>query len=161
MESRFRYRFFSPRKTLRGADILPGQTVLEVGCGTGFYTVSAAQLVGDQGRLVAMDVLPMSIEQVSKKMQTANLKNVRLVKGDALHTGLSAEIIDTVLLFGVIPSLVLPLNRLLPEMHRILKPEGILAVWPPIPGWLPQSILRSELFTYASKRNGVYNFRQC
>ena len=31
MESRFRYRFFGPMKILRGADILPGQTVLEVG----------------------------------------------------------------------------------------------------------------------------------
>jgi demethylmenaquinone methyltransferase/2-methoxy-6-polyprenyl-1,4-benzoquinol methylase len=49
MESRLRYRFSGPMKILRGADIQPGQTVLEVGCGTGFHTVSAAQLIGDQG----------------------------------------------------------------------------------------------------------------
>ena len=70
MESRFRYRFFGPIQTLRGADIHPGQTVLEVGCGTGFFTLSAAQFIGDQGCLVAMDVLPASIEIVSKKVQT-------------------------------------------------------------------------------------------
>ena len=78
MESRFRYRFFGPMITLRGADIQPGQTVLEVGCGTGFYTVPAAQLIGDLGCLVAMDVLPESIERVSKRVQSANLKNVRV-----------------------------------------------------------------------------------
>jgi ubiquinone/menaquinone biosynthesis C-methylase UbiE len=161
MESRFRYRFFAPMTTLRGADIKPGQTVLEVGCGTGFYTVSAAQLIGDQGCLVAMDVLPVAIERVSKKVQTANLKNVRVVKGDAMNTGLDAESMDAVLLFGVIPAPMLPLNRLLPEMHRILRAEGTLAVWPPISGWLPQSILRSRLFTCAGKRNGVYNFKRC
>ncbi len=34
MESRFRYRFFAPINILRGTEILPGGTVLEVGCGT-------------------------------------------------------------------------------------------------------------------------------
>jgi ubiquinone/menaquinone biosynthesis C-methylase UbiE len=158
MESRFRYRFFGPMQILRGADIHPGQTVLEVGCGTGFFTLSAAQFIGDQGCLVAMDVLPASIEIVSKKVQTANLKNVRVVKGDAMNTMLDAESIDAVLLFGVIPAPMLPLNRLLPEMHRILKPGGTMAVWPP--SWIRQSILRSGLFTYACKRNGVFNFRR-
>ncbi|HAJ75972.1 MAG TPA: hypothetical protein DCM64_05910 [Gammaproteobacteria bacterium] len=57
MESRLRYRFSGPMKILQGADIQPGQTVLEVGCGTGFHTVLAAQLIGDEGYLVAMDVL--------------------------------------------------------------------------------------------------------
>jgi len=159
MESRFRYRFFGPMKILQGADIHPGQTVLEVGSGTGFFTVTAAQLIGDQGCLVAMDVLPMSIEAVSKKVQTANLKNVRVVKGDAMNTMLDSASMDAVLLFGVIPAPMLPLNRLLPEMHRILKPGGTMAVWPPI--WIRQSILRSGLFTYACKRNGVFNFRRC
>jgi ubiquinone/menaquinone biosynthesis C-methylase UbiE len=160
MESRFRYRFFGPMVTLQGADIKPGQTVLEVGCGTGFYTVSVAQLIGDQGYLVAMDVLPVAVERVNKKVQQSNLKNVLVVKCNAMNTGLDSESMDVVLLFGVIPAPMLPLNRLLPEMHRILKPKGTLAVWPPIPGFLPKSILRSGLFTYNSKRNGVYNFRR-
>ena len=161
MESRFRYRFFGPMKILSGADLLPGQVVLEVGCGTGYFTVPAARLIGDEGCLVAMDVLSDSVELASKKVRTAHLKNVRVVKGDALGTDLDAESFDTVLLFGVIPSPMLPLTRLLPEMRRVLKAEGTLAVWPPLPGWLPQSILRSGLFTYASQRNGVHNFRRC
>ncbi len=160
MESRFRYRFFSPTKILQGADIQPQQTVLEVGCGTGFFTITAAQLIGNQGCLVAMDVLPVSIEQVSKKIQNANLENIRLVQGDALDTGMVAGIIDKVLLFGVIPSPVLPLIRLLPEMHRVLKQEGTLAVWPPVPDYLPQSILKSELFMYISRWYGGYNFKR-
>jgi ubiquinone/menaquinone biosynthesis C-methylase UbiE len=108
-----------------------------------------------------MDVLSDSVELVSKKVQTDDLKNVRVIKGDALDTGLDAESFHTVLLFGVIPAPMLSLPRLLTEMHRVLKPEGTLAVWPPVPGWLPQSILQSGLFTYASKRNGVHNFKRC
>ena len=158
MESRLRYRLFSPMQILRGADIHPGQTVLEVGCGTGFFTLTAAQLIGDKGCLIAMDILQVSVDTVAKKVQTANSKNVRVVKGDAMNTMLDSEIFDAVLIFGVIPAPMLPLNLLLPEMHRILKPGGTLAVWPP--SWTHQEILRSGFFTYASKGNGVYNYRR-
>ncbi len=164
MESRLRQWLMNPVKTLRGAGIQPGQTVLEVGCGTGFFTMPAAQLIGDQGCLVAMDVSSGFIEKVSKKVQNADLRNVRIVKRDALDTGLDIESIDKVLLFGVIPFPLLPLNRLLPEMHRVLKPEGTLVVWsfpPVVHFWVPKSILRSGLFTYIDKRNRVYNYKRC
>jgi len=78
-----------------------------------------------------MDILAASVETVSRKVQDANLKNVRVVKGDALDTKLDSESMDTVLLFGVLPAPMLPLDRLLPEMHRLLKPGGMMAVWPP------------------------------
>ena len=164
MGSKLRKRIFDPVKTLHGADVQLGQTILEVGCGTGFFTIPAAQLIGDQGCLVAMDVSSGFIEVVSKKVQNADLKNVRIVKRDALESGLESASIDKVLLFGVIPFPLLPLNLLLPEMHRVLKPEGTMAVWlfpPLVHSWVPKSIIRSGLFTYMNKRNGVYNYRRC
>lgn len=158
MESRFRYRFFGPTRILQGADIQPGQTVLEVGCGTGFFTLPAARLLGEQGSLVAMDILPMSVEAVTKRVQTANLKNVRVVQGDALNTQLAAESLDAVLIFGVIPAPMLPMEQLLAEMKRILKPGGTMAVWPP--SWVHQTIVQSGLFTFSSKRNSVSNYKR-
>jgi len=161
MESRFRYRFFSPVKILMGADIVPGQNVLEIGCGTGYFTIPAARLIGDEGNLTAMDILQESVDHVTMKVQKANLKNVSVKKGNAMDTGFNDETFHTVLLFGVIPAPMLPLNSLLSETHRILKAEGNLAVWPPIPGWLPQSILKSGLFTLRNKCCSVYNFKRC
>jgi demethylmenaquinone methyltransferase/2-methoxy-6-polyprenyl-1,4-benzoquinol methylase len=161
MESRFRYRFFPPNKILSGTNIEPGQTVLELGCGTGFFTIPAAQLIGESGSLTAMDVLQESVDLVSTKVQTANLKNVQMVKGNAMDTRLNGEIFDTVLLLGLIPAPMLPLHKLLSEIHRVLKAGGSLSVWPPVPGWLPQAILRSGLFAITDKRNGVYNFKRC
>jgi SAM-dependent methyltransferase len=160
MESRLRYRFFGPLTILRGADIRPGQTILEVGCGTGFFTVPAAEVIGAEGCLVAMDVLAAAVEEVSRKVRSANLTNVHLVRSTVLTTGLGAESFDAVLLFGVIPAPMLPMRGLLSELRRVLKPEGTLAVWPPIPGLLPQAIVRSDLFVYCGKRNGVHNFRR-
>ena len=159
MGSRLRGWLMNPVKTLRGAGIEPGHTVLEVGCGTGFFTIPAAQMIGDQGCLVAIDVLSDYIERVQKKVNSADLKNVQVVKRDALDTGLETQSIDTALLFGVIPFPSLPLNRLLPEMHRVLKPEGRLAVWLfPVSGLVPRWILQSGLFTFIHKKNGVHNY---
>ena len=164
MGSRARRRLMNPIKTLKGANIQPGQTVLEVGCGTGFFTIPAAELIGDDGCLVAMDPLSDYVKEVSKKVESAGLKNVRVVKRDALDAKLDTASIDKVLLFGVIPFPMLPLNRLLPEMHRVLKAEGTLAVWlfpPKVHFWVPKSILQFGLFTYVGKQNGVYNYNRC
>jgi demethylmenaquinone methyltransferase/2-methoxy-6-polyprenyl-1,4-benzoquinol methylase len=60
-----------------------------------------------------------------------------------------------VLIFGVIPAPMLPMQQLLPEMHRILKPGGAMAVWPP--SWVHRSIVQSGLFRFSGKRNGVSN----
>jgi ubiquinone/menaquinone biosynthesis C-methylase UbiE len=160
MESRIRYRFFSPKKILEGADIIPGQNVLEIGCGTGYFTIPAAKLVGENGSLTAMDILQESVDLVFEKVHMADLKNVSVIKGNAMNTDFSDETFHNILLFGEVPAPLLPLTRLLPEMHRILKSGGNLAVWPPVPGWLPHSILKSGLFTLKNKRNGVYNFQR-
>lgn len=159
MESRLRYRFFSPTQVLRGTEIQPGQTVLEVGCGTGFFTLPVAHLLGEQGKLVAMDMLSMSIEVVARKVQRDDLKNVQVIQGDALNTQLDDESLDVILIFGVIPAPRMPMDCLLAEMHRVLKIGGIMAVWPSI--GTHQSIVRSRLFTFSSKRNGVSNYKRC
>jgi ubiquinone/menaquinone biosynthesis C-methylase UbiE len=156
MESRFRYRFFGPMRIIKGADISPGQSVLEVGCGTGFFTIPLARFLGEQGSLVAMDVLPQSVEAVTRKVATANLENVRVTQGDVLHTGLAAQSLDAVVIFGVIPAPMLPMERLLSEIRRILKPGGLMVVWPP--SWVHQTIIQSGLFTLTGKRNGVFNY---
>ena len=163
MGSKARRWLMNPIKILQGAGIQPGQTVLEVGCGPGFFTIPAAELIGDEGCLIAMDALADYVKQVAKRADSAGLKNVQVVKRDALKTGLGPGTIDMALLFGVLPWPALPLSRLLPEMHRVLKPEGSLSVWlfPPIVhSWIPKSILRSGFFTYIKKRNGVYNYKR-
>ena len=102
--------------------------------------------------------MPESVEEVTKKSQAANLRNTRVFEGDALNIKLDSERMDTIILFGVIPAPVLPMNKLLPEMHRILKPGGKMSVWPPI--MVHKSILKSNLFSFSGKRNNVLTYRR-
>jgi ubiquinone/menaquinone biosynthesis C-methylase UbiE len=160
MQSPLRRRLSDPFKTLKAAGIQLGHEVLEVGCGTGFFTLPAAALVGDEGRVYAIDAHPLAIEQVSRKVRDAGLSNIRLIMADAIETGLAIESIDLVLLFGVIPSPTLPSDRLLPEMHRLLRPKGALAVWTAFPLWSPASLISRGLFAYVGKEDGVHNYRK-
>jgi ubiquinone/menaquinone biosynthesis C-methylase UbiE len=109
-------------------------------------TIPAAKLVGNEGRVYAIDPHPLAIEQVAMKVRDARLTNVKIIKADATEVGLASGSIDMILLFGVIPSPSLPLDRLLPEMHRLLKTEGSLAVWTVFPWWSPASLTRGGLF---------------
>jgi demethylmenaquinone methyltransferase/2-methoxy-6-polyprenyl-1,4-benzoquinol methylase len=159
MESRLRLAIHDPEKLLAGADIAKGQTVLEVGCGTGFFSLSAARLIGDTGHLICLDPVASYVHRVKEKMMDAGLNNVEVLRRDALETGLDSESVDTALLYGVLPFPTLPLDRLLPEMHRVLKPEGLLAVWLFLVSFgVPKRILASGLFIDKERKNGVFRY---
>ncbi len=154
-----RRRFSDPELIVQGAGVQPGQTVLEVGCGRGFFTLILAETLGPEGHLFALDVTQVSVDVVTQKVEAAGLLNVDVLKANALDTGLPGAQFDLVLLFGVIPSPTLPLGRLTPEMHRVLKPGGRLAVWTAVPGWPPKSVTQTGLFDYIGKENHCHTYR--
>lgn len=149
-----------PVKKLQAAGICSGMAVLEIGCGSGYFTVPAADFVGLNGCLHAIDIHPLAIETVSKKIEEINVTNVILSQRDTLETGFPSERFDLILVFGVIPTPVILLEKLLPEMHRLLKLEGKMAVWTAFPFWSPKSITRHELFKYDRVRDHVHIFRR-
>lgn len=163
MGSGLRKWLMDPVKTLRIADVQSSQIILEVGCGTGFFTIPAAKMIGDQGTLIAMDASSGFLKEVAKKVKKANLNNVDIVQRDALNTGLETTSIDKALLFGVIPFPLLPLDKLLPEMHRVLKTDGTMGVWlfpPLVHSWVPKAIVKSNLFGYIGNQKNVYNYKK-
>lgn len=160
-DSRLRHWLQNPEKILRGADLDVGQTVLEIGCGSGFFTIPAAKLIGASGHLIAMDPVESFIESVRRKARAASLENIEAVRRDALNSQIATASVDVVLLFGVVPFPTLPLDRLLPEIHRVLKPKGTMAVWLfPTNAGVPSAIGRSGLFNELGRKNGVYLYRR-
>src|SRR5512138_1252037 len=67
---------------LRYADIRPGETVLDIGCGGGIDTVLAARRVGPAGRVVALDFLPEMLDRTSAVVREAGLGNVEPLDGE-------------------------------------------------------------------------------
>ncbi|MCK4254854.1 MAG: class I SAM-dependent methyltransferase, partial [Candidatus Heimdallarchaeota archaeon] len=117
--------FVNPYKLLEQAGLKLDQTVLEVGCGPGHYTIPASKLVGENGFIYAIDINPFAIESVNKKVKKAGVKNVEGIVISVYDTGLDDQSVDLAFLFGV--RHVLDYTKVKKEMSRILKNEGILA----------------------------------
>jgi ubiquinone/menaquinone biosynthesis C-methylase UbiE len=100
--------------------------VLDYGCGPGSYVMPVIKLIGDIGTLYTLDVNPLAVKTVQRLAEKKKLSNVRVILSDCA-TGLPPASIDVVLLYDILHGLE---NRdeVLAELHRVLKPEGILSV---------------------------------
>jgi demethylmenaquinone methyltransferase/2-methoxy-6-polyprenyl-1,4-benzoquinol methylase len=113
----------NPYRILENAGLVKGQQVLEVGCGPGYFTLPAAEIVGRQGHVYAVDVNPYAIERVRKKVANAGIKNVTPMLGNASETGLPDQSLELAFLFGL-PRVEGGRPPLLKELARIIKPGG-------------------------------------
>ena len=117
---------FLPRKNiLEEAGIKPGLSVLDYGCGSGSYITAVAELVGDSGKIYALDVHPLAIERARRIASRNHLLNVETIQSDCA-TGLSDDSVDVALLYDVFHNLSDP-DSVLEELHRVLTPDGILS----------------------------------
>jgi ubiquinone/menaquinone biosynthesis C-methylase UbiE len=74
-----RYLFETPTRLLKGY-IEAGMTVLDVGCGEGYYTLGMAKLVGPKGRIIAVDTKIEAIAILEKKAEDAGLSQLIEIK---------------------------------------------------------------------------------
>ena len=116
-----------PYKALDAAGLQAGQAVLEVGCGPGFFTVPAAQVVGEKGSLLAMDVNSLAVEHVRRKIEEAGVTNEQVIVANAARTDLPDRGFDLAFVFGLARPIG-GIEAIWVELHRLLKTDGILSV---------------------------------
>jgi len=121
-----RHRLEDVRKPLKQAGIKEGQTVLDFGCGPGHYAIAAAKMVGANGKVYALDIHPLAAQSVEKKAKKEGLPNIVTIVSDR-DTRLPDQSIDIALAYDMI-SMVEDKEALAKELHRVLKPNGILSV---------------------------------
>jgi len=108
-------------------ELLPGMTVLDAGCGPGRLTIPLAQKVGNDGKVIAVDIQPGMLKRAQHKAHQANISNIQFVEaalgqGELGQNRFDRAILVTVL--GEIPDR----KAAVKEIYQALKPGGILSV---------------------------------
>jgi SAM-dependent methyltransferase len=101
------------RQLIKALGVRPGQTICDMGCGNGFYTLQLARLVGPKGLVYAVDIQPEMLQMLARNAAEARLPNIRPVLGTPIDPRLPAGSIDMVLCVDV--------------YHEFSHPEAMLA----------------------------------
>ncbi|MCH7872811.1 MAG: class I SAM-dependent methyltransferase [Planctomycetes bacterium] len=119
---RWAYRFVLDRLRLRS-----GMIALEVGAGTGAFTLPAARRVAPTGKVIAIDVQPEMIMQIEQRVEHAGITNVETYVAGAYELPLEDGSVDCAFFIAVLGEIADP-HRALNEAFRVLKSGGVLSI---------------------------------
>lgn len=116
-----------PEALLRRLGLRRGDTLADIGCGPGFFTIPAAEIVGEDGMILAADIQGEMLSAVRSRAAEHSLTNVHVVKTSDKEIPIPAGSCDLVLMAFVLNE-VGQRSSFLHRAARLLKPGGRLAV---------------------------------
>lgn len=127
----FRKLVHQPKEILK-TYVNPGDTVLDVGCGMGYFTLELAKMVGESGRVIAADLQSEMLAGLQKRVERADLlSRIQLHRTEQNRIGVDTPI-DFALAFWMVHE-VQDQTGFLQEIYGVLKPGGHLLIVEP---WL-------------------------
>lgn len=122
------YYFFRPAgKYLKKFGIMPGSTIVDWGCGPGAFITGASSMVGEKGKVYAVDVHEMAIASVERIIKRYNLKNVITILSDGNRSDIPDNSADLVYALDMF-HMVRESSLFLKELNRITRRNGVLII---------------------------------
>jgi SAM-dependent methyltransferase len=112
---------------IRLAEIRPGMSIADIGAGEGYYTVRLSPIVGRNGRVLAEDIVPATIQELARRVQRERLANVALKVGLPNDPQLPDASFDRVLMIHMYHEIEQPYEFLW-HLHGDLKRGGSIVV---------------------------------
>jgi ubiquinone/menaquinone biosynthesis C-methylase UbiE len=119
----------NPEKIV-GPYVKPGMTVLDVGCGMGFFSIAMAKMVGNHGGVVAIDLQQKMLDTLKRRAEKAGMADriqVHKCEQDRLGIDVVADFVLAFMMVHEVPDQ----RRLLEGIHSCLKPGGKLLMTEP------------------------------
>lgn len=155
LDSLERIKAFPPMEFLKLLPMKQTDHILDLGAGTGYLSIPAAQMT--EGTIYALDMDPHMLEVIATKAKDHNIANIKLVEGSIDNIPLTDESVDIILASLVLHE-VKPLSLALEQMKRVLKTDGHILCFeyeknenanavdgPPMKVRIPSSTMEEEL----------------
>ena len=120
-----RRKWQNPEEVLAEIGLQPGMTFIDIGCGQGFFTIPAAKIVGESGKVYASDINQINVNKLREKVNAAGLMNVIMQTGKAEDLKLCDACADIIFIGIVLHDFQDPL-KVLANARSMLKPTGRL-----------------------------------
>lgn len=119
--------FYRPERRVGLLGIKRGATVVDYGCGPGRYVKAVCGLVGETGKVYAVDIHHLALASVKSLAGKRGLKNVEPILADGYSCGIGDHVADVTLVLDTFHMIRDP-GGFLREVHRITKNDGCLIV---------------------------------
>jgi ubiquinone/menaquinone biosynthesis C-methylase UbiE len=116
-----------PDKVIEALKIPLGSVVADVGAGTGYFSMRIAKKIGPDGKVLATDVQPEMLRQLSEAMKQASVRNIDRILATATDAKLPPNKVDLVLMVDVYHELQDP-ERTMAQVRKSLKENGRLVL---------------------------------
>jgi ubiquinone/menaquinone biosynthesis C-methylase UbiE len=116
-----------PQSMLNQLDLKDGMIVCDIGCGDGYHSLQIAPLVGPKGKVIAVDIQPQMLQELSRKMAEKKIDNIDTILGELWDPKLEPNSVDLVLMVDVYHEFSHPV-QMLAAIRSALKPDGRIAL---------------------------------
>jgi tRNA A58 N-methylase Trm61 len=114
-----------PQLVIDALEIKPGQTIADLGAGSGYYSFRIAPLVGPTGRVLAIDIEPAMLEAVAQRASREHVANIRPVLSSERDPNLAPRSVDLLFMVDVYHELEYP-YEMMSKVRAALKPAAAL-----------------------------------
>jgi ubiquinone/menaquinone biosynthesis C-methylase UbiE len=112
-----------PGQVLDALQLHHGEVVADLGAGSGYFTFRMAPLVGNTGKVLAVDVQNEMLQTLRQHATAMKITNVQVIKGTETNPNLPSNTVDLVLLVDVYHELAYP-REVMERVRESLKPKG-------------------------------------
>ena len=127
LDNETRRKLLPPEQTLINLGLHEGDIMADIGCGIGYFTIPASKIVGDNGKIFAMDISSEMLQDVEIKIKSNDISNIEIILTEENDLKLK----DNKITFAFISTVLHEADEkenFLNEIKRIISPKGKLAI---------------------------------
>jgi len=127
LDSDDRKKQMPPKETLKEMLVTENMDLLDIGTGVGYFSIPASQIVGEQGKVYAVDTSKEMLEELEQRTKQKNIKNIVLIEGNNYNADIQVNTVDYIFISNVLHEVEDKILFLTNYLKK-LRPDGKIGI---------------------------------